>query len=157
VSDVGAVVRPLNRPRLDEQQIVVGRIDVGPLKRLNRPRSNGLQTVVVQGGVEVVCITLGNYHVEPRLWLDMIMRPIVTCGVAWSVSLSVCLSVTVVNPAKTAEPIEMPFGSWDRVGSRNHVGLLDEGQTAPYEGTNLRGNDMLGHARRHCRDVCKNG
>ena len=66
VSDVGAVVRPLNRPRLDEQQIVVGRIDVGPLKRLNRPRPNGLQTVVVQGGVEVVCITLGNYHVEPQ-------------------------------------------------------------------------------------------
>jgi len=67
-------VRPLNRPRLDEQQIVVGRIDVGPLKLLNRPRPNGLQTVVVQAGVEVVCITLGNYHVEPqsreaRLWL----------------------------------------------------------------------------------------
>jgi len=59
-------VRPLNRPRLDEQQMVVGRIDVGPLKRLNRPRPNGLQTVVVQVGVEVVCITLGNYHVEPQ-------------------------------------------------------------------------------------------
>jgi len=55
----------LNRPRLDEQQIVVGRIDVGPLKRLNRPRPNGLQTVVVQG-VEVVCLTSGNYHVEPQ-------------------------------------------------------------------------------------------
>jgi len=66
VSDVGAVVRPLNRPRLDEQQIVVGRIDVGPLTRLNRPRPNGLQTVVVQGGVEVACITLGNYHVVPQ-------------------------------------------------------------------------------------------
>ena len=66
VSDVGAVVRPLNRPRLDEQQIVVGRIDIGPLKRLKRPMPNGLQTVVVQGGVEVVCITLGNYHVEPQ-------------------------------------------------------------------------------------------
>ena len=67
-------MRPLNRPRLDEQQIVVGRIDVGPLKRLNRPRPKGLQTVVVQGGIEVACITLGNYHVEPqsceaRLWL----------------------------------------------------------------------------------------
>ena len=61
VSDVGAVVRPLNRPLLDH-----GRIDVGPLKRLNRPRPNGLQTVVVQGGVEIVRITLGNYHVEPQ-------------------------------------------------------------------------------------------
>jgi len=61
-----AVVRPLNRPRLDEQQTVVGRIDIGPLKRLNRPRPNGLQTVVVQGSVEVVCITVSNYHVERR-------------------------------------------------------------------------------------------
>jgi len=34
------------------------------------------------------------------------MRPIVTDVVAWSVGLS----VTIVSPAKTAEPIEMPFG-----------------------------------------------
>jgi len=33
----------------------------------------------------------------------------------------VCRSVTVVSPAKTAEPIEMPFGLWARVGPRNHV------------------------------------
>jgi len=26
-----------------------------------------------------------------------------------------------VSPAKTAEAIEMPFGLWTRVGSRNHV------------------------------------
>jgi len=58
VSDVGAVVRPLNRPRLDEQQIVVGRIDVGPLKHLNRPRPNGLQTVVVQGAASKLCASL---------------------------------------------------------------------------------------------------
>ena len=71
-------MRPLNIPLHDEQQIVVGRIDIGPLKRLNRPRPNGLQTVVVQGGVEVVCITLGNYNVEPqsreaRLWLVLLI------------------------------------------------------------------------------------
>ena len=53
------------------------------------------------------------------------MRPIVTDRVAWSVGLSVCLSVTLVSPAKTAEPIEMPFGLWARMGSRNHV--LDGG------------------------------
>jgi len=34
------------------------------------------------------------------------MRPIATDGVAWSV----CLSVTIVSSAKTAEPIEMAFG-----------------------------------------------
>jgi len=33
----------------------------------------------------------------------------------------VCLSVTVVNPAKKVEPIEMPFGLRTRVGTRRHV------------------------------------
>jgi len=45
------------------------------------------------------------------------MRPIVTDQVAWSVGQS----VTLVSPAKTAEPIEMPFGLRTRVGPRNHV------------------------------------
>jgi len=31
----------------------------------------------------------------------------------------------MVNPAKTAEPIEMPLGLWARLGRRNHV--LDGG------------------------------
>ena len=34
---------------------------------------------------------------------------------------SVCLSVTVVSPAKTAEPIEISFGIWTRVGQRSRV------------------------------------
>ena len=42
------------------------------------------------------------------------------------VDRSVCLMVTFVSPAKTAEPIEMPFRELSRVGPRNHV--LDEGQ-----------------------------
>jgi len=46
------------------------------------------------------------------------MGPIVTDRVAWSVCLSVCHSS---EPCKTAEPIEMPFGLWARLGSRNHV------------------------------------
>jgi len=33
----------------------------------------------------------------------------------------VCLSVTIVSPAKTARPIEMPFGLLTLVGSRNHI------------------------------------
>jgi len=45
------------------------------------------------------------------------MRPIVTDRVAWSV----CWSVTIVSPAKTAEPIEMPIELWTWVGSRNRV------------------------------------
>jgi len=39
--------------------------------------------------------------------------------------LSVCRSVTLVSRAKTAEPIEMPFGLRTRVGPVNYV--LDGG------------------------------
>jgi len=35
------------------------------------------------------------------------------------------LNPTHLSPAKTAEPIEMPFGVWNWAGPRNHV--LDEG------------------------------
>jgi len=35
--------------------------------------------------------------------------------------LSVCMSVTTMSPAKTDEPIEMPFGKQTRVGPRNQV------------------------------------
>ena len=35
--------------------------------------------------------------------------------------LSVCMSVTTITPAKTAEPIEMPLGVRSRVGPGNHV------------------------------------
>jgi len=49
------------------------------------------------------------------------MRPILTDRVAWSLCRSVSRSVTVLNPAKTAEPIEMSFGLWARVSSGNHA------------------------------------
>ena len=66
------------------------------------------------------------------------MRPIVTDRVAYgrSASRSVCLSVTVVSPAKTAEPIEKPFGLWPRMGPRNHV--LD-GVPIPMGNDNFKG------------------
>jgi len=48
----------------------------------------------------------------------------------------VCRSVTVVSPAKTAEPIEMPFGLRTRVGSRNHV---VEGAQFPVGKSNFEG------------------
>jgi len=69
------------------------------------------------------------------------MRPIVTDHVAWSV----CLSVTVVSPAKKAEPIEMPFGLWFQVGSKNHV--LNGVQIHPWEGAVLRGEEGAVHCK----------
>jgi len=47
------------------------------------------------------------------------MRPTVTNQVVWSVGLS----VTLVSPAKTAEPIEMLFGLWAQlvIEQRKHA------------------------------------
>jgi len=45
-----------------------------------------------------------------------------------------------VSPAKMAEPVEMPFGTWAEVGPRNYV--LDRGPDPPWEGALLRGNDV---------------
>jgi len=56
--------------------------------------------------------------------------------VCLSVGLSVCLSVTVVSLAKTAEAIEMPFGMLTWLGLRNYV--LD-GVQIPMQGSNLLG------------------
>ena len=49
------------------------------------------------------------------------MRSPIGTDVAWSMCLCVCLLVTITNCAKTAEPIEMLFGVWTRVGPRNYV------------------------------------
>ena len=59
------------------------------------------------------------------------MWPIVSD--AWSV----CPSVMIVSPAKTAEPIEMPFGLWTWVGPGNHV--LDGRPDPTRKGAILRG------------------
>jgi len=51
------------------------------------------------------------------------MQPIVN-NLVWSISLSVCwsisLSLTVMSPAKTAEPSEIPFGMLTHMGPRKH-------------------------------------
>ena len=60
------------------------------------------------------------------------MRPTVTNRVVWSVGLSIML----VSPAETAEPIEMLFGLRTRVGLGNHV--LDGGPHPPLEGAIVR-------------------
>ena len=84
------------------------------------------------------------------------MRPVVTDGVTCSVGRS----VTVVRPAKTAAPIELPFGLRTSVGPRNHV--LDGGPDPPWEGAILRVEDAghckadyRGHAL--CAKLRKNG
>ena len=62
------------------------------------------------------------------------MRPATDVWRGPCVYLSVCLSVCVCHlttryPAKTAGPIEMPFGMWGWVDHSNHV--LDGGLDPP--------------------------
>jgi len=66
------------------------------------------------------------------------------CG-RWSNlhGLSVRLSVTIVSPVKTAEPIDMPFGLWTQWAKGSTVRLdLD----TPYEVTILMRKGMA-----HCK------
>ena len=52
----------------------------------------------------------------------------------------VCRSVTIVSPAKMAEPIKMLFGLWTRVGHTNHV--LDGVQIPRVNGAILKGKGV---------------
>jgi len=63
----------------------------------------------------------------------MYMQPTVTDRVARFVGLF----VTQVSPAKTAAPIQMPFGFRTQVGPRNHV--LDGGPDPHMERGNFEG------------------
>ena len=56
----------------------------------------------------------------------------------------VCQSVAVVSPAKTDEPIEMPFCVWTWAGRKHHI--LDGVQIAPCYGAIFRGKGMPRHA-----------
>jgi len=80
------------------------------------------------------------------LLLDCIARTTHADAVyCYQLSSVVCWSVTVVSPAKTAEPIEMPFGLRTWVSPRNDVldGVEGEGDTH----CNVQG---------HCGELCKN-
>ena len=60
------------------------------------------------------------------------------------VCLSVSLLDTTMSCAKTAEPIEMPFGLRTQVDPRNH--LLDEGFDPPRGRGNFRGCAAIANA-----------
>jgi len=64
------------------------------------------------------------------------MRPIVTDRVARSVGLSIGRFVTLMSPAKTAEPIEVPFELRTRVGPTTMYIRCDP-YSPPWEGVFL--------------------
>jgi len=57
------------------------------------------------------------------------------------------------GPAKTAEPIEMPFGMWTRMGPRNHV--LDVVQIAACQRAIFGKEHLRACAPILCRELCK--
>jgi len=71
----------------------------------------------------------------------MVLLNSMTFQEQWSpcVCLLVCLSVTIVNPAKMAESIEMPFALWTWVDPMNYV--LHRGPDPPWEGAILVGEN----------------
>jgi len=80
--------------------------------------------------VLALCLVYLCYQAASQYYVRM--RPVVT-DVEY-----VNLSVTIVSPA---EPIEMPFGFWTRVGPRNHV--FDGSPDPPIGGAILRGKERL--------------
>jgi len=77
------------------------------------PVSMGYNDRTINTDIAIIIIRLDNSTMQ--------MQPTVTDGVAWSVCLSVGLTVTVFSPAKSTELIEMQFGLWTRVRPSKHV------------------------------------
>jgi len=88
-----------------------------------------------------------------RLYYICRMGPIVTDRVTWSV----CRSVTVVSPAKMAEPIKMLFRLRTRVGPRNRI--LDGVQIPFHERGNFEEEKggSIANVGTLCGHLCKNG
>jgi len=89
-----------------------------------------------------------SFHVTQSLAPNRFLQIIILGGIAllrativtdpW-VAWSVCRSITLVNAAKTSEPIEMPFGLRTQVGpGRDQV--LDVGPDIPMGRGNLGGS-----------------
>jgi len=64
------------------------------------------------------------------------------------VYVCVCLLVTNVSRAKTAEPIETPCGLWAPRGPRNHMGL-----DPPREATLFGVGVILGHSQSYLQSI----
>jgi len=77
-------------------------------------RASGLYKIEWWVAGMVICLERGENDLHMvQLMLRTSMRSIATGWVAWAVGLSVWHSS---EPCKTAEPIEMPFRLWIRVG-----------------------------------------
>jgi len=81
--------------------------------------------------------------------INIVVAIVIIIILAVNVAWSLCLLDTTVSHAKTAEPIEMPFWSWSRVGPRNLV--LGRGLDPPQEKGHFFGGG--GHVPSRCKVV----
>jgi len=93
-------------------------------------------------GTVCVCFTIIRPH-RSTMYVD--------AAYCYRPSSVVCRSVTLVSPAKTAAPIELPFGLRTWVGPGNHV--LDGGPDPPWEGAKFLGEN--GHLIVTYRDTLR--
>jgi len=95
----------------------------------NPTTSVNLQNIILYSCYYVIIryYVIRPHRSRPTTYVDAAYcyRP----SIAWSVDLSVGLSVILVSPAKMAEPIKMPFELRTWVGPGNHV--LDGGPDPP--------------------------
>ena len=82
------------------------------------------------------------------------MRCIHVSHVAFSVCLSLCVLVTRISSAKTAELIEMPFAGLTQVGSRNHDVLDGVSRCLHGRGKLWRFSDPLKSIPSLCCSAC---
>jgi len=106
------------------------------------PPKTAVKRLWCSGGKYCIIIIIRSHHSITYVDVAYCYRPsIVVCrsvclSVCLSVCQSICLSVTLVCPARMAEPIEMPFGLWTRLGPGNLV---------------LEGAILRGKGASHCK------
>jgi len=75
-----------------------------------RHMANTIQPSVCGGDADLCQITLTTYYYAASQYYIHSFITYVDAAYCYRPSSVVCRSVTLVSPAKTAEPIEMPFG-----------------------------------------------
>jgi len=100
---------------------------------------------------DILYLWLCSAHAIGLIWyvICCVFRPhrgttYVDAAYFYRPSSVVCQSVTLVSPAKTAAPIELPFGLRTWVGPENHV--LDAGPDPACEGANF-GGEWASHCK----------
>ena len=74
------------------------------------------QSLKTEPRIKRDCTIRLHHYADHKMWS-------IATDVAWSICLCVCVCLldTSCEACKMAEPIDIQFGLWTRVGPRNHV------------------------------------